>query len=80
MVHRWLMRNNRASIPLIIVHTHAHSDHTAGDAALQAMNDPAIPVTFVAATVGANQKFYGIKNWPEDIGSVDLGNRVIGCL
>lgn len=80
LVHRWLMRNHRTSIPLVIVHTHAHGDHTAGDAELQAMNDPAIPVTCVAATVEANQNFYGIKHWPEDIGSVDLGDRVIDAL
>src|SRR5246127_5209869 len=34
-VHRWLKRNARTSIPLVVVHTHEHSDHVAGDAALQ---------------------------------------------
>jgi hydroxyacylglutathione hydrolase len=80
MMHRWLERNHRTSIPLIIVHTHAHSDHTTGDAELQALNDPAFPVTYVAPTVEANKKFYGMARWPEDPGSVDLGNRVIDAL
>jgi hydroxyacylglutathione hydrolase len=79
-VHRWLLRNNRAAIPLVVVHTHSHSDHVAGDAELQALDDPGIPVTYVAPTVEANQKFYGIAHWPEDPGSVDLGNRVIDVL
>jgi hydroxyacylglutathione hydrolase len=79
-VHRWLTRNNRAAIPLVVVHTHSHSDHVAGDAELQALNDPGIPITYVAPTVEANQKFYGMKRWPDDPGSVDLGGRIIDVL
>jgi len=76
-VKNWLTRNGRTSIPLIVTHTHEHGDHTFGDKALQALNDPAMPVTFVAASVEENSKFFGIKNWPEDVGQVDLGGRVI---
>lgn len=76
-VKNWLMRNGRTSIPLIVTHTHEHGDHVFGDKELQAMNDPAIPVTFVASDVETNKKFFGITNWPEDIGQVDLGGRVI---
>jgi glyoxylase-like metal-dependent hydrolase (beta-lactamase superfamily II) len=79
-VHRWLARNGRESIALLIVHSHGHGDHIAGDAALQAMNDARIPVTLVAATVEANQKVYGIARWPEDPGKLDLGERVIDAL
>jgi hydroxyacylglutathione hydrolase len=79
-VHRWLVRNNRTSIPLVVIHTHAHSDHTTGDAELQALNDPSMPVTYVAPTVEANQKFFGIAHWPDDLGSVDLGKRIIDVL
>jgi hydroxyacylglutathione hydrolase len=79
-VHRWLLRNNRVSIPLVAVHTHSHSDHTAGDPELQALNDGAMPVTVIAATVEATKKFYGMANWPEDAGAVDLGGRVIDVL
>jgi glyoxylase-like metal-dependent hydrolase (beta-lactamase superfamily II) len=79
-LHRWLLRNERAGIPLVVVHTHSHSDHVAGDAELQALNDPSIPITYIAPTVEANQKFYGIAHWPEDPGAVDLGNRIIDVL
>jgi hydroxyacylglutathione hydrolase len=80
VVHRWLTRNNRSGIPLIVAHTHSHSDHVAGDAELLALNDAALPVTFVAATIEANQKFFGIARWPEDPGKLDLGDRVIDVL
>lgn len=79
-VHRWLTRNSRASIPLVVTHTHEHEDHVAGDAGLQAMNDPAIPVTLIQATVEANKSFYQIAHWPNDIGSVDLGDRIIDAI
>jgi glyoxylase-like metal-dependent hydrolase (beta-lactamase superfamily II) len=76
-IKNWLKRNGRSSIPLIVTHTHEHEDHTWGDKELQAMNDPAIPVTFVAASVEANSQFFGIASWPEGIGHVDLGGRVL---
>jgi hydroxyacylglutathione hydrolase len=80
VVHRWLTRNHRERIPLIVAHTHSHSDHVAGDAALQALGDPAIPITYVAPTVDATKQFYGIVNWPEDPGSLDLGGRLLDVL
>jgi hydroxyacylglutathione hydrolase len=76
----WLQRTKRETIPLVVVHSHSHSDHVAGDADVQAMRDPAIPVTFVPAEVEAIKRFYKIANWPDDIGQVDLGNRVIDLI
>jgi glyoxylase-like metal-dependent hydrolase (beta-lactamase superfamily II) len=80
VVHNWLERNHRQSIPLIVTHSHSHSDHVAGDAAIQAMNDPAIPITFVAAKVPDTQAVYHIASWPESLGQVDLGDRAIDAI
>jgi glyoxylase-like metal-dependent hydrolase (beta-lactamase superfamily II) len=80
LVHNWLLRNGRANIPLIVVHSHSHSDHVAGDAAIQQLNDPALPIAFVAATAAADQAFFGVAQWPEDNGSVDLGGRIVDMI
>ena len=55
-VKNWLARNGRTSIPLIVAHTHEHEDHTFGDKAIQAMNDKAMPVTFIPSEVEATKK------------------------
>ena len=79
-IHRWLERNSRGRIPLVVVHTHEHGDHVAGDAGLLALNDPAIPLSLIPAKVEETKSFYRIAQWPEDIGSVDLGDRVIDAI
>src|SRR6202166_2186041 len=76
-VKNWLTRNGRPSIPLIVVHSHPHDDHTAGDAEVQAMHDSAMPVEVVSADLEPTKHFWGIEHWPTDIGHVDLGGRVI---
>ena len=80
VMHDWMLRNERTAMPLLVVHTHSHEDHTFGDVAIRAMNDPAVPVTYLAPTVPATAKFYGIVRWPEDIGHVDLGDRTIDVI
>lgn len=80
VMHLWMLRNHRTSMPLLIVHSHAHSDHVAGDNDLQQMNDASIPVKLVPATVEATKALYGISSWPEQIGSVDLGERVLDAI
>ncbi len=80
LIHQYLIRNHRTSMPLVVTHSHSHGDHIAGDAAIKALTDPAIPITFVPPTVADIQKLYGIANWPEDIGRIDLGDRVIDAI
>jgi glyoxylase-like metal-dependent hydrolase (beta-lactamase superfamily II) len=72
-VAKWLKRKGRDSIPLEVVHTHNHSDHTAGDA--QFKNRP--NVTFVSAELEEVKKFFGFTRWPEQVVNYDLGNRVL---
>jgi hydroxyacylglutathione hydrolase len=79
-VHNWLERNGRAGIPLVVTHSHSHSDHVAGDAAVQAMNDPAIPVTFIAARAADEKAFFQISDGDDARGLVDLGDRPIDVI
>jgi glyoxylase-like metal-dependent hydrolase (beta-lactamase superfamily II) len=80
VVHLWLERNHRDSIPVIVMHSHSHGDHTWGDGALQALHDPAIPVTFIPAKVADTQAFFHIASWPTDLGNVDLGDRPLDII
>lgn len=73
-VERLLAR--RGKVPLVVAHSHGHGDHVAGDAAFQKMDG----VTFVAATVEAEQQAFGIAKWPQDVGGIDLGDRVIDVI
>ncbi len=79
-VRMWLQRNSRTSIPLIVVHSHPHEDHVAGDAEVQSIHDSAMPITFIPAELEATKRFYGVAHWPTDIGHVDLGGRVIDMI
>lgn len=80
VVHSWLERNHRQSIPIIVTHSHSHDDHTWGDAAIQALKDPAMPIEFVAPTVEAASKAFTIAAWPTTPGQADLGGRVLNIV
>jgi glyoxylase-like metal-dependent hydrolase (beta-lactamase superfamily II) len=80
LMHQYLERNHLQTMPLVVTHTHSHGDHIAGDKEIQAINDPAVPITFAPPTVEGAKKLFGMVNWPEDAGSIDLGDRVIDCI
>ena len=80
VVHNWLERNQRDRISLIVNHSDSHEDHIFGDQAVQVLNDPAIPIQFVAPTVEAASSFFGIAPWPTALGQVDLGGRVLNIV
>jgi glyoxylase-like metal-dependent hydrolase (beta-lactamase superfamily II) len=62
--------------PLIVAHSHAHGDHTAGDATFSGQAN----TTVVAKTVAAVQTQFAIATWPTSAGSIDLGDRVLDVL
>jgi hydroxyacylglutathione hydrolase len=76
LIEQWAKRNGKTTVPLIVVHSHAHSDHIAGDAQLKKMEG----VQFVAASVPEIQEAFGIEHWPADIGHVDLGGRIVDII
>lgn len=76
VISKWLALKGRASIPLIVAHSHSHGDHVAGDAGFHGMPN----VTMVPLTVEGTRDFFHIAKWPEEIGSIDLGNRVLDVI
>jgi hydroxyacylglutathione hydrolase len=75
-IAEWCKRNGRESIPLFVAHSHGHGDHISGDA--QFIGKPA--TTVVPLSVEGTRKAYGISHWPNDIGSIDLGGRVLDVI
>jgi hydroxyacylglutathione hydrolase len=80
VVAKWLQRTNRASIPLIVTHSHSHGDHIAGDAQFDAQLKDKPGVTFVPLTVEDTQRAFHIATWPDDLGQVDLGERILDVI
>ncbi len=72
----WLKANKRASIPLVVAHSHSHGDHIRGDSEFAAR-----PATEVVGLKPADvARFFGVKTWPDDIASFDLGGRVLSII
>jgi glyoxylase-like metal-dependent hydrolase (beta-lactamase superfamily II) len=76
VIGKWLRRNHRESIPLVVAHSHSHDDHRAGDAGFASLAG----TTMVPLTVAGTQQFFEIKNWPVDAGAIDLGGRIIDVI
>jgi hydroxyacylglutathione hydrolase len=76
LLAKWAKKKNRAPVSLVVIHSHAHGDHIAGDKQFQAMAG----VQFVAPEPSAISKAASIAKWPTDIGSIDLGGRVIDVI
>ena len=63
-------------LPLLVVHTHRHGDHRAGDVQLAAL--PATEV--VPFDAGGMHAFFGFEHWPEGLAQLDLGDRNVEVL
>jgi hydroxyacylglutathione hydrolase len=65
-----------SKMPLMVVHTHGHLDHRAGDSQFQRLpNTEVIP-----ADLDHVRKYFGFADWPNGIAHVDLGDRTIDVI
>jgi hydroxyacylglutathione hydrolase len=71
-----LLPNDGSRLPLMVVHTHGHLDHRSGDDQFRALPDMEVVPTDLESV----KSRLGIANWPNDIGQIDLGDRVIDVI
>ena len=76
IVAKWLARKKRSEIKLMVMHSHGHRDHVARDSQFKGRAG----IEFIPAEIPDVQKAFGIGKWPEDIGKIDLGGRVIDVI
>jgi len=76
LISQWAARKHRPPVPLVVIHSHAHGDHIAGDPQFQAL--PGVQV--IAPTPAAIQKATVITTWPAGIGRLDLGGRIVDVI
>jgi len=72
----WLAAHPRDRYQLLVLHSHGHSDHVAGDGQFGDRAD----TTVVGADHEAVAGFLGLRDWPHGTAEVDLGGRVVGAI
>ncbi|MBG0824963.1 MBL fold metallo-hydrolase [Planomonospora sp. ID91781] len=76
LVTGWLARHPREGYHLLVLHTHPHGDHVAGDAQFADRPD----TTVVGADLATAWEYFGFGGDPDAVARVDLGGRVLECL
>ncbi|MGB7330738.1 MAG: MBL fold metallo-hydrolase [Terriglobales bacterium] len=67
-----------AKLPLLVVHTHRHLDHRAGDG--QFAHLPNVNVQVVGFDIDSVRHFYNFTDWPNGLAQIDLGDRTIDVM
>ncbi len=67
---------NGVRLPLLIVHTHRHRDHYAGDIQFASAPD----VQIVAPDLAAVRAFFQFDHWPEGVAHLDIGDRMVDVI
>jgi len=76
LVERWTAAHPRPGYGLLILHSHAHYDHIAGDGQFAGRPDTEI----VGADLRSVREYFGFAENPLAVAHVDLGGRVLECL
>lgn len=71
-----MKKRGRADGELLVVHSHGHRDHTAGDAGFRSIAKARV----VAPKVEDLKSVFSITNWPTDVGTIDLGERILDVI
>ncbi len=65
-----------SKFPLLVVHTHEHRDHRAGDPQFQSL----LSVQLVSSDFEKVRGFFGFNTWPNGIAHIDLGDRIVDVI
>jgi len=65
-----------SKLPLLVVHTHGHLDHRAGDAEFDGMPN----VEIVGTDLDHVRQYFGFPDWPNGMAEVDLGDRTVDVM
>lgn len=65
-----------AKLPLLVVHTHRHLDHRAGDAQFAHLSN----VQVVGFDIDGVRRFYRFSDWPNGLSQIDLGGRTVDAI
>jgi hydroxyacylglutathione hydrolase len=73
VIARWSARHDGRTISLVVVHSHGHGDHVAGDGQFRGRAN----TTLVAASPEALAAFFGLQAWPSRSATYALSGRII---
>jgi hydroxyacylglutathione hydrolase len=76
IIERWAARHGRQPVSLVVVHSHGHGDHVAGDAQFKDRAN----TTLVAPAPEALTAFFGLSTWPNTTAAYSLSGRVIDVI
>jgi len=71
LMAEWLATHPQPHYELVVVHTHGHGDHVAGDPSFVARPDTVV----VGRAEQDVRAFFGFTDWPEQVCEYDLGQR-----
>ena len=63
-------------LPLLVVHTHRHLDHRAGDPQFAHLSN----VEVVGYDIGSVRAYYKFAEWPNGLAQIDLGDRTVDVI
>jgi hydroxyacylglutathione hydrolase len=62
--------------PLLVVHTHRHLDHRAGDAQFAHLSNAQV----VGFDIDSVRRYYKFTDWPNGLAEIDLGDRTVDAI
>ena len=65
-----------AKLPLLVVHSHGHLDHRAGDPQFEGVDG----VRLVRSDLEHVRQYFAFANWPNGSAQIDLGDRIVDVL